>query len=42
MSNQFVLREVNGDLFSASEEYALGHCVAADMKMGAGIAIMFK
>lgn len=34
--------EVYGDLFSAPEEYALAHCVAADMRMGAGIATTFK
>lgn len=34
--------EVEGDLFSASGDYALAHCVAADLKMGAGIAVQFK
>lgn len=42
MANEFVLREVDGDLFSAPAEYALGHCVAADLRMGAGIAILFR
>lgn len=42
MSGEFVLREVNGDLFAAPEEYALGHCVAADLRMGAGIAVKFR
>lgn len=35
-------RTVEGDLFTASEEYALAHCVATDLRMGAGIAVMFR
>lgn len=42
MSGEFVLREINGDLFAAPKEYALGHCVAADLRMGAGIAVKFR
>lgn len=42
MSSEFQLKEINGDLFAAPEEYALGHCVAADLKMGKGIAIQFR
>lgn len=42
MSSEFTLREINGDLFAAPEEYALAHCVAADLRMGAGIAIKFR
>lgn len=42
MFNGFNLKEINGDLFSASDEYALGHCVAADLRMGAGIAVKFR
>lgn len=38
----FVLKEIEGDLFSAPVEYALGHCVAADLGMGKGIAVRFK
>lgn len=37
-----LFREVDGDLFSAPKEYSLAHCVAADLKMGAGIAIKFR
>lgn len=37
-----VLREVEGDLFTASKDYALAHCVAADLRMGAGIAVAFR
>lgn len=35
-------RKVEGDLFAAPEEYALAHCVAADLYMNAGIAVMFR
>ncbi len=37
-----VVREIEGDLFTASEEYSLAHCVATDFRMGAGIAVQFK
>lgn len=37
-----VFREVEGDLFTATKEYALAHCVASDLKMGAGIAVAFR
>lgn len=33
---------MEGDLFAAPKEYALAHCVAADLHMGAGIAVMFR
>ncbi|XP_053680076.1 ADP-ribose glycohydrolase OARD1-like [Anopheles nili] len=36
------VREIEGDLFSAPKDHALAHCVAADLKMGAGIAVRFK
>lgn len=42
MSNQFEFREIEGDLFSAPENYSLAHCVSEDMRMGAGIATIFK
>lgn len=38
----FVFKEIEGDLFSAPIDYALGHCVAADLGMGKGIAVRFK
>lgn len=38
----FVLKEISGDLFSAPSDYALAHCVSADLRMGAGIAVKFK
>jgi len=37
-----VIEEVNIFLFNMPEEYSLGHCVAKDMCMSAGIAIYFK
>lgn len=33
--------EVKKDLFSVDKKYALGHCVAQDGGMGAGIAVLF-
>ncbi|TDG44429.1 hypothetical protein AWZ03_009125 [Drosophila navojoa] len=40
--SDFKLREVNGDLFSAGPEYSMCHCVAADLRMGKGIAVKFR
>lgn len=37
-----VIEEVDVFLFDMPEEYSLGHCVAKDMRMSAGIAIHFK
>lgn len=36
------VKTVSGDLFTASEEYSLAHCVAEDMSMGAGVAVTFR
>lgn len=41
-SSRLVINEVSGDLFDAPTKYALGHCVAADLKMGKGIAVKFR
>uniref|UniRef100_A0A1A9WHJ4 Macro domain-containing protein n=1 Tax=Glossina brevipalpis TaxID=37001 RepID=A0A1A9WHJ4_9MUSC len=41
-SEQYKLSEIEGDLFSAPKTHALAHCVAADLGMGAGIAVKFK
>ncbi|XP_016934370.2 ADP-ribose glycohydrolase OARD1 [Drosophila suzukii] len=38
----FTYREVNGDLFSCRSDYSMCHCVAADMRMGKGIAVKFR
>ncbi len=35
-------KEINGDLFSAPDRYALAHCVSADKALGAGIALEFR
>lgn len=37
-----IYNEIEGDLFTADEDFALGHCISADCKMGAGIAVTFK
>lgn len=34
--------EIEGDLFRAPKEYALAHCVGEDLRMGAGIAYVFR
>lgn len=36
------ITEVSGDLFTASKEYSIGHCVSADLRMGKGIAVKFR
>jgi hypothetical protein len=36
--HSFLLEEVHGDLFTASEEWSLAHCCARDMNLSAGIA----
>lgn len=35
-------REEKRDLFTMPEEYNLAHCISADLKMGAGIAVEFE
>ena len=37
-----VLKEIDEDIFKLSKEYSLAHCVAEDLRMGAGIAVDFK
>ncbi|GGH19915.1 macro domain-containing protein [Paenibacillus segetis] len=36
------LIELKKDLFTMPEEYYLAHCISADAKMGAGIAVQFR
>lgn len=36
------LTTINNDLFSVPKEYALAHCVAADLRMSRGIAAAFR
>ncbi|XP_050742540.1 ADP-ribose glycohydrolase OARD1 isoform X2 [Drosophila biarmipes] len=38
----FTYREVSGDLFSCRSDYSMCHCVAADLRMGKGIAVKFR
>ncbi|WP_342480704.1 macro domain-containing protein [Paenibacillus sp. FSL L8-0340] len=35
-------QEIKKDLFSMPEDYCLAHCISADAKMGAGIAVQFR
>ncbi|XP_041354139.1 ADP-ribose glycohydrolase OARD1-like isoform X2 [Gigantopelta aegis] len=36
------LHEVKGDLFKCPETSALAHCISEDIRMGKGIAVIFK
>ncbi|MEF2245823.1 macro domain-containing protein [Paenibacillus sp. IITD108] len=36
------LVEIKRDLFTMPDEYCLAHCISADAKMGAGIAVLFR
>lgn len=36
------LIEIKRDLFTMPDSYYLAHCISADAKMGAGIAVQFK
>jgi len=36
------LIELKKDLFTMPDEYFLAHCISADAKMGAGIAVLFR
>lgn len=40
--SELLFKEIKGDLFSSSKLVALAHCVSADFKMGAGIAVEFR
>lgn len=37
-----VIKEVEGDLFQAPDDYSLAHCVGQDFRMGSGIAVEFR
>ena len=37
-----IYREVQQDLFSVPKDYCLAHCISADFKLGAGIAVEFN
>lgn len=36
------IKIIKGDLFTCPTTYNLAHCVSRDLKMGAGIAVLFK
>lgn len=36
------LQEIKKDLFTMPENFFLAHCISADAKMGAGIAVQFR
>lgn len=36
------IKEIDENLFDLDIEFALAHCVAEDLRMGAGIAVDFK
>jgi hypothetical protein len=38
----FRLEERSGDLFSVADDVSLAHCVAEDLRLGRGIATVFK
>ncbi|XP_076272304.1 uncharacterized protein LOC143203879 isoform X1 [Rhynchophorus ferrugineus] len=37
-----IVKEIEGDLFQQPADNSLAHCVAADLRMGSGIAVGFK
>ncbi|XP_051800419.1 ADP-ribose glycohydrolase OARD1-like [Acanthochromis polyacanthus] len=37
-----LLKQVTGNLFDCPNDEALAHCISADCRMGAGIAVLFK
>jgi hypothetical protein len=36
-----MITHIKGNLFDAPDDYQLAHCISADAKMGAGIAVQF-
>ncbi|XP_072419450.1 ADP-ribose glycohydrolase OARD1-like isoform X2 [Chiloscyllium punctatum] len=40
--SSFEIHYVTGDLFKCPEQDALAHCISEDLRMGAGIAVVFK
>lgn len=41
-SEGFAITEVRGDLFTCSDGTSLAHCISQDIRMGKGIATLFK
>uniref|UniRef100_A0A3Q1GCX1 Macro domain-containing protein n=1 Tax=Acanthochromis polyacanthus TaxID=80966 RepID=A0A3Q1GCX1_9TELE len=37
-----LLKQVTGNLFDCPNDEVLAHCISADCRMGAGIAVLFK
>uniref|UniRef100_A0A2H8U190 O-acetyl-ADP-ribose deacetylase C6orf130 n=1 Tax=Melanaphis sacchari TaxID=742174 RepID=A0A2H8U190_9HEMI len=37
-----IIKEIDEDLFKLPKDYSLAHCIAEDLRMGAGIAVEFK
>ena len=42
VTNSFILKEVSGDLFGSSDSESLCHCVSRDLRLGKGIAKLFR
>ena len=40
--NKLEFEETKGDLFSCADTSSLAHCISADVRMGKGIATIFK
>ncbi|XP_033740284.1 ADP-ribose glycohydrolase OARD1-like [Pecten maximus] len=38
----FKFNQVEGDLFSCGDKESLAHCISEDVRMGKGIAVLFK
>ena len=38
----FQYKEIKGDLFSCPPTSSLAHCISEDVRMGKGIAVLFK
>lgn len=41
-TNDAQIEEIKGDLFSCPDTDSLAHCVSRDLRMGKGIAVLFK
>lgn len=37
-----IIKEIEGNLFTAPADYTLAHCISADCAMGMGIALQFR
>lgn len=41
-SKGLIFEEIDQDLFALEDSWSLAHCVSVDLRMGAGIAVMFR